>query len=59
VENFVRPARGQDDEPQSPRRWFGKESFIKQMGRPGRRVLRICDPRSGNVIWGKPFPQAR
>jgi hypothetical protein len=35
--------------------WFGKESFIKSLSRPGRRVLRICDPRSGNVLFGPSF----
>jgi hypothetical protein len=35
--------------------WFGRESFIKSMGRPGRPVLRIIDRKSGNAIWGRPF----
>jgi hypothetical protein len=39
--------------------WFGKSSFIKDMGRPGRRVLRIVDRGTGSVIFGAPFPQAR
>jgi hypothetical protein len=39
--------------------WFGKESFIAQMGRPGRRVAKIVDPRSGAVIWGRNFAQSR
>jgi hypothetical protein len=39
--------------------WFGKQSFIADMGRPGRRVVRIVDRRSGQVIWGQPFPSAR
>ncbi len=38
--------------------FFGRESFIKKMGRPGRKVLRIVDPRSGNAIWGAPFSRA-
>jgi hypothetical protein len=36
--------------------FYGRESYIKQMGRPGRRVERIVDRRTGNVIFGKPFP---
>jgi hypothetical protein len=35
--------------------WFGKRSFIADMGRPGRRVLRLIDPRSGRVLLGEPF----
>jgi hypothetical protein len=39
--------------------WYGKESFIKSMGLPGRRVLRVCNPRTGDVIFGRNFEQAR
>jgi hypothetical protein len=39
--------------------YFGRESFIKSMSRPGRRVAKIVDPRSGAVIWGRNFEQAR
>jgi hypothetical protein len=35
--------------------WFGKESFVKDFTRPGRRVLRLIDPRSGRVLLGEPF----
>jgi hypothetical protein len=35
--------------------WFGKRSFIADMGRLGRRVLRLSDPRSGRVLLGEPF----
>ena len=38
--------------------WFGKESFIKSMGREGRRVLRLVDPASGRVLLGAPFSRA-
>lgn len=31
--------------------WFGTESYIKGMGRPGRRVEKIVDRRSGLPIW--------
>jgi hypothetical protein len=31
--------------------WYGTESFIKQMGRPGRRVEKIIDRRSNQAIW--------
>ena len=39
--------------------FFSKESFIKSMGREGRRVLRIIDPRTRSILWGRPFDQAR
>jgi hypothetical protein len=35
--------------------FFGRESFIKSMGRPGRPVERIVDRKTGNAIWGRPF----
>jgi hypothetical protein len=38
--------------------WFGKQSFVKDFTRPGRKVVRIVDPRSGNAIWGAPFSRA-
>jgi hypothetical protein len=34
-------------------------SFIKGMSRPGRKVLRICNPTTGDVLWGAPFSNAR
>jgi hypothetical protein len=34
--------------------YFGKESFIKDLGRPGRRVMRIVHPAHG-VLWGQAF----
>ena len=39
--------------------FFGRESFIKDMSRPGRQVRCIRDARSGQAIWGSPLPQAR
>jgi hypothetical protein len=39
--------------------WFGKRSFIADMGLPGRRVGCIRDARSGQAIWGTGLPQAR
>ena len=34
--------------------YFGKKSFIADLGRPGRRVARIVHPTHG-AIWGAPF----
>jgi hypothetical protein len=39
--------------------FYGRESFIRQMARPGQLVERFVDQRTGNVIWGAPFPSAR
>ena len=33
--------------------WHGRESFIAQMNRPGRKVMRICNPRTGQTIWSR------
>lgn len=35
--------------------FFGRESFIKDLTRPGRKVLRLIDPNSRTVIWGRPL----
>ncbi|HEY1864412.1 MAG TPA: hypothetical protein VGG77_12165 [Roseiarcus sp.] len=35
--------------------FYGRESFIKDMGRRGRKVTRIVDRNSGQAIWGRPF----
>ena len=47
-----------DDMGQRMTEFFGKESFIKSMSRPGRRVLRLIDPASGRVLIGAPFSRA-
>jgi hypothetical protein len=39
--------------------WLARESFIAQMSRPGRRVARIINPVTGDVLWGTPYPSAR
>lgn len=38
--------------------FFGRESFIKDLTRPGRKVLRLIDPNSRTVIWGRPLDQS-
>jgi hypothetical protein len=38
--------------------WFGRESFIKGMNTPGRKVAAIVDRKSNQVIWGRPFERA-
>ena len=35
--------------------FHGRRSFIADMGRPGQRVLRLCNPRTGDVLKGPPF----
>jgi hypothetical protein len=39
--------------------FFGRESFIKSMGLPGRRVVNIRNPKDNTVLWGRPLEQAR
>ena len=41
----------QDDMGQRVTEWFGLESFLKSMGREGRRVAAIYDRNSGQAIW--------
>jgi hypothetical protein len=35
--------------------WYGRESFIRDIGRPGHRVLRIIDPKTRSVLFGAPL----
>jgi hypothetical protein len=39
--------------------WYGRESFIKELGRPAHKVMRVCDPRTQNILWGAPFDRGR
>ena len=39
--------------------YFGRHSFIADMGRPARRVLNIRNPRDNTVLLGRPLEQAR
>jgi hypothetical protein len=41
----------QDDMGQRVTEFFGRESFLKSMGREGRRVAAIYDRNSGRAIW--------
>jgi hypothetical protein len=47
-----------DDTGMRSTKFYGKRSYIADMGRPGRKVLRICDPKSGRVLLGAQFPRA-
>jgi hypothetical protein len=38
--------------------FFGRESFIKSMGREGRKVLHIKNPQTGDVLWGRALETA-
>ena len=44
-----------DDMNQRVTEWHGRDSFIKDFTRPGRKVLRLIDPTSGRVLLGEPF----
>jgi hypothetical protein len=35
--------------------FFGRRSFIADMGRPGRKVARIVNPKTGQVLLGRAF----
>ena len=35
--------------------FFARESFIKNMGQPGRQVVRFFDPRTRQVLFGPPL----
>jgi hypothetical protein len=48
-----------DDMGEKSINWYGRESFIKSMGREGHRVLRFVNPKTGDVLWGPAFPKAR
>lgn len=37
--------------------YFGRESFIKQLSTPAQNVVRIMNPRSGEVLAGPAFPR--
>ena len=50
--------RRADDAGSKITEFFGRESYIKSMGRPGRRVLRLVNPKDGRVLLGAPFPRA-
>jgi hypothetical protein len=39
--------------------YFGRESFIKDLSRPAHRVVAVLDPKSQNVLWGKPLDRVR
>ena len=37
--------------------FFSRESFVKSLGRPGRIVERIFNPKTGHVLMGPAFPR--
>lgn len=39
--------------------WYGRRSFITDLSRGGRRVLRVIDPKTRSVLFGPAFDQAR
>ena len=39
-----------DDMGQRRTEFDGREFFIKSMSRPGQRVLRVCNPKTGDVL---------
>jgi hypothetical protein len=55
---LVPRVRGDPDSGARETHWYGRRSFIKDLSREGRRVLRLVDPRTGNVLMGQPFSRA-
>jgi hypothetical protein len=39
--------------------FYARESFIKDLGRPAHQVVRIINPRNGEILHGPPLPRVR
>ncbi len=52
--SMVSRVRVDDDTGQKKTEWYGRESFIRDMNRTGRRILRIINPRSREILYGPP-----
>lgn len=39
--------------------WRARASFIKDLGTPAHRVLRLLNPRNGKILMGPPMPRIR
>jgi hypothetical protein len=39
--------------------FYSRRSFIHDFSRPGQRVLRFLNPKTGDVLFGPVFPRAR
>jgi hypothetical protein len=53
--SMISRARVDADTGSKTTEFFGKRSFIADLTRPGRKVLRLIDPASGRVLLGAPF----
>jgi len=47
-----------DDTGQRRVEFFGRESFIKGLGREAQKIVRVMNPRDGSNLFGPPFEQA-
>jgi hypothetical protein len=56
--SMISRVRG-DDSNSKAIEWYGTESFIKGLSRPGRKVAAIIDRNTNQAIWGRPLPAAR
>jgi hypothetical protein len=45
------------DESSGQKKMVRRKSFIADIGLPGRRVVRIQNPHSGQVLFGDPYPR--
>ena len=55
---LISRTRTDEDSGAKATHWYGRESFIKELGRPAHKVVRVCDPRTQNILWGAPFSRA-
>lgn len=39
--------------------FYGRRSFIADLSRPAQHVVRVCDPRTQNILWGAPLDRVR
>jgi hypothetical protein len=56
-EGFVARHVVDDETGRRKTEWHGRRSFIADMGRPGRRILRLQDPVNHRVLYGPGYPQ--
>jgi hypothetical protein len=54
---LISRVRTDEDSGAKATHWYGRESFVKQLSTPAQNVLRIMNPRTGEVLAGPVFPR--
>jgi hypothetical protein len=54
---LISRTRTDEDSGAKATHWYGRENFIKQLSTPAQQVLRIMNPRTGEVLAGPAFPR--